>query len=403
MPTSRMLALLITLLVSVAAPRAWAQSFETEPNNNSGQANPLTSGASVHGQISNTTDEDWFSFLSTGTGRITVTLQPAPGGNLLPAAQLQDSLGNVLASSVIEYGYAGPLTTVTLQAGAVAGTYFIRLPAINSFQFSNPFTGVSTASYIMSAVFPSSGALPTVSTTIAPLAFSVDAGAASYLRIVNPTNVDGTVQITLRDDASTVSGTWTQRIAANSAPQFDMATIERGAKLTLPAIFADPSYPGFWRVEVKADFAGYAQNVLWNASAGVLTNLSICNQGTSASAGMVANVHTSILGSTGYPSYLLLTNGTAVPSSATITVLDSATGSTIGTWISPSIPGNGATVIAEADIEAGLHLVPTQPHLTMVLAASSPGFIGHFVNNSRSSVITDMTARCTLPQTTLGP
>ncbi|MCR4305122.1 MAG: Ig-like domain-containing protein, partial [Gallionella sp.] len=47
-------------------------TIEIEPNNNTSQANQLTQGAALTGQLSSSTDEDWYSVTATGAGSVSV-------------------------------------------------------------------------------------------------------------------------------------------------------------------------------------------------------------------------------------------------------------------------------------------------------------------------------------------
>ncbi len=369
-----------------------SSGLEVEPNGIQAQANALTSGTAIHGQVSSSSDEDWFRLDVSAAGTVSVSLVASSSNGIRPAVELRSSAGTVIASSPASLFAA----SASLQANANVGAYYIRVaPDIfggdHNYDLTVFFTGTT------SPVVPS----PSASVTrIAPVYFSNAPTVHSYVRIINSGTTAGQVQITVRDELGNLLGTWKQQIAANSAPQFDISTLEAAVGISPPA--TPPSRPGaFARLDISSDFDGYAQHVLWNPAGGSLTTMSVCDQGASANASFVSNVHTSNI--TAYPSQIVLTNTTSLASTATLEVLDSASGNKLGTWTSSVIPANGSIVVAAAKVQADIGFSPssTQSHMTLKFSGTAPGTIGHYISNIGAGVLTDMTARCVLTKTTL--
>jgi predicted phage tail protein len=93
---------------------------ETEPNNSSSTASPLLSGIKTFGQLLSQTDQDWFSFVTSGSSTVTVAFN-APGNyvNQTHTVQVVNGSGTILAS--VDTG-----SDTTFQTGvSTAGTYYV--------------------------------------------------------------------------------------------------------------------------------------------------------------------------------------------------------------------------------------------------------------------------------------
>jgi hypothetical protein len=104
--------------------------WEVEPNNSSAEANgPLRSGQDYFGYSSDA--KDYFSFISSASGSIAITLTNYIGGN----GQLQlfyQSTGNLVAydaTAPFNINYNGP-----------AGLYYIYISTGSNFNNVNPYT-----------------------------------------------------------------------------------------------------------------------------------------------------------------------------------------------------------------------------------------------------------------------
>ena len=271
---------------------------------------------------------------------------------------------------------------------AAIGYYLYR--SVDGGQSWTKITGVRDLVYGTSAA-----AADTAAITVAPVSFSGTSSLTSFLRLVNPTATAGTARVDVRDDQGVLLGTYIRPVAANSAPQIPFSVIEADAGVVLPARAG-----AFAQLEIKADFAGFAQHVIYDSANGVFANLSQCrstatNASTvTGSAGFVANAHTSNIAT--HPSRITLSNGDVAPVTAVLEVRDSATGAVIGTWTSPAIPASGEIVVPVSQVQQGLGLVPTadQSHVTLTLQGASRIVLGHYVDSLLAGGRSDMTVRC---------
>ncbi len=229
-------------------------------------------------------------------------------------------------------------------------------------------------------------------TSIAPVRFSAPGPVNSFLRVYNPNGVEGQLQIDVRDDLGTVLGTFNKVIAANTAPQFIMKTIEQEAGVIVPTRTG-----AFAQLDVKANFNGFAQHVTYDSSQNVILNLSSCSHAGASAAGVsgktAMNVHSSVLGF--LPSVIVLANGDSASGTVNVDVRDAGTGILIGRWPSPAIPGHGAVTVAISKIQSELGFTPTdaQYHLILTISDASLITLGHY-NDNPSGIKADMGTRC---------
>jgi len=220
------------------------------------------------------------------------------------------------------------------------------------------------------------------------------AESQSFLRFINSGASAGTVNVTLYNPTSGARlGRWTSpSIAAGAAPQFPITTIET-------AINPGVAKPAQYSAHVEAQMDGVLQHVLFRAADGTLTNLSTCSAAVGATANQLANVHTTVLDTPGYPSSVAVYNTGGAAASATLGIFDAVTGARLGTYSTPSIAAGGQAVLTVAAIEQGAGITPVagQLHHVIRIENSFRGFLQHLVNNQRAGVITDMTTVCTLP------
>jgi hypothetical protein len=224
----------------------------------------------------------------------------------------------------------------------------------------------------------------------------------SFLRFYNAGGVAGTVTVTLSDYASGLAlGQWTSpSIAPGTAPQYPISIIES-------ALTGSSAKPAFYSVTMQAQFNGTFQHVLWKPGDGTLTNLSTCDSGTSPVLTRVANVHSSALGSLGYPSTIVVYNTSAVAAPVVLHVADAVTGASLGTYAPATIPANGQMVLAIPAFEAALGITPdmlksgAMSHYIITVQNLFIGYIQHLVNNTQVGVITDMSTVCSFPAVTI--
>ena len=105
----------ILCLLSFLSMDCYADSSETEPNNDKATADPLASGEGMVGQLSSSSDADWFSISTSGAAVLDV--QVVGGGNWY--ISIQNSSGEVLSKTGHLSG-----TTQFSAAVTVAGTYY---------------------------------------------------------------------------------------------------------------------------------------------------------------------------------------------------------------------------------------------------------------------------------------
>ncbi len=281
-------------------------------------------------------------------------------------------------------------TVVTLTATAEAGSSFIG--------WGGACTGTaSTCSLTMNADKAVTGTFTRNTTGVLRQAgvFSTASGTyQSFLRFYNASGAAGTVTVTLSDYASGVAlGQWTSpSIAPGTAPQYAIATLEG-------ALSAFGAKPTMYSVTMRAQFNGTFQHVLWKPGDGTLTNLSTCDSGTAPILTRAVNVHASTLGAAGYPSSIVAYNTSAAAAPVLLNIADAATGATLGTYTSGSIPANGQVMVAISAIEAAANITPSASVMHYIVTVQNQfiGYIQHLLNNTKVGVITDMSTVCTFP------
>lgn len=215
---------------------------------------------------------------------------------------------------------------------------------------------------------------------------------ASYVRVTNTSASDGQVEVVFRAGGSSqVLGTWVGDVPAGASIQFNVDDMENEAGII--AVSSTASYS----LAVSATFPGFVQHALWNAVGGSLTNLSSCSSDISATGQHLGNVHTSEVN--GYPSTIIVQNTSDVSDTASFDVFDSATGTLIAENYSQTVPANSTWTFTVAEFANDFNFAPTnnQFHLDFVLDSGFTGFAQHLVVNENAGVLTDMTAKCTLP------
>lgn len=234
--------------------------------------------------------------------------------------------------------------------------------------------------------------MPAAAATYITPAFPSTSGTASFLRFHNPTAAAGTVTVTLRLMGGSESiGTWTATIPAGAALQTALRDIESAAGVTPPAAGATYS------LGLTATFNGFAQQVVWSAASGSLTNLSSCGPAVAADGAQVANVHTSLLPN--YVSAVVLYNTGLAARAATLTIRDARSGQVLGTWTSPAVAAGAASrsfsateILRDARIAVGDSLY----HVNLALDAAFTGHLQHLSTDVAAARTTDMSAKCVL-------
>lgn len=242
--------------------------------------------------------------------------------------------------------------------------------------FSRDVLAQTATSAFLSPVYPSSTVM----------------SVASYVRVTNTSTSDGQVEVVFRTDGSSqILGTWIGDVPAGASIQFNVDEMESEAGIIPVSSIASYS------LAVSATFSGFVQHALWNAVGGSLTNLSSCSSDISATGQHLGNVHTSEV--SGYPSTIIVQNTSDQSDTASFDVFDSATGQLVAENYSQSVPANSTWTFTVDEFAGDFNFAPLngQFHLDFVLDDGFTGFAQHLVVNENAGVLTDMTAKCTLP------
>jgi subtilisin family serine protease len=215
----------------------------------------------------------------------------------------------------------------------------------------------------------------------------------NYIRVYNPNASSGTVNLSLvRDDTGEVLGSTLRTIPGRAVLQLrvgDVQTSIGGSALDVPSSSTLSIY-------FDASFLGYAQNVLWNAAAQSLTNITSCADNQPDFSYMLGSVHTDLL-SANYPSLIRIHNKGPNPVRPAFDVYNATTGGLIARWNTPDPILPNTTRIYSATTafrDLGFNPDATTFHTNFILR-SDPNFVlGHIVNNVGANLMTDMTPKC---------
>ncbi len=213
----------------------------------------------------------------------------------------------------------------------------------------------------------------------------------SYLRFYNDGATAGTVDVTLADYATgNILGTWrSPSLAARSSRQFSIAEIEDDTNVPFEKAAT-------YSVSIRPTFSGSFQNALWSNLTGSLSNLSTCSQPSASSGHLIMNFHSSLLDN-GYPSVMIVHNTSAAAAQPQFTIVDAATGASLGTFSLGVMAGNTQKVLTAAQIEAAAGISPNgRYHYNIRAEGTFDGYMQHLLNNQNVHLVTDMTANCQL-------
>lgn len=223
----------------------------------------------------------------------------------------------------------------------------------------------------------------------------------SYIRLHNASTEAGQAKVILRDaETGAQLGRWTSpHIPAHASFQFNVSQLESEAEANAVIARDDRTY---YNLLVESNFDGSMQHVLWQRTAGVLSNMTSCPDGLSGGERTLLNVHSpSILQ---YPSAIRVYNDSASTLSSVLDIFNATTGESIGQWTSPLIEAGAAYEASLSEIisdietaDAVTDLVDSLPgHLNVELSSDFNGYLQHTIRNNRSDVLTDMSAKCAL-------
>lgn len=225
----------------------------------------------------------------------------------------------------------------------------------------------------------------------------------SFVRLQNATAAAGRVRVTLRDaESGTELGRWTSpNIPAHASFQFNVDRLEREAVADVQIATDERVY---YNLVVESDFEGSMQHILWQRTAGVISNMTSCADGLSGGERSLVNVHSPSLVS--YPSSVRIYNSGSTRDEAVLTIYNSNTGEEVTQWTSPTIEVGAALEVSVADLvqdamsaddlSAGDVSSALPSHLNVEMENGFTGHLQHTVRNTPAGVLTDMSAKCTL-------
>ena len=227
----------------------------------------------------------------------------------------------------------------------------------------------------------------------------------SFIRLHNNTDEEGRVRVSLRDAESGVRlGRWVSpMIPAHASFQFNVERLETEAAADVAIATDERTY---YNLVVEAEFDGSMQHVLWQRSAGVISNMTSCADGVAGGERSLFNVHSPNV--VQYPSSVRIYNNGTTGDSAILDIYSATTGEDLGTWQSGTIEAGAAIEVTMAEIVTDLDLQSSGANTVTDAADSLPshlnvemrdGFTGHLqhtVRNTASNVLTDMSAKCDL-------
>ena len=120
-----MMFLIALSLVFIFGSICYADSYETEPNNDKAQADALTSDVPIIGQATQE-DEDWFYICTAGADLIETTFQLGGASGCDFYINIEDSYGNLL-SSIKHNGRGSPTESKFDTAVTENNIYYIKI------------------------------------------------------------------------------------------------------------------------------------------------------------------------------------------------------------------------------------------------------------------------------------
>ena len=134
--------LMVLSIVFVFGTICYADSYETEPNNDKNQADALVSGVPIIGQLSSTQDEDWFYICTSAADVINVsfyTERYSGGGQSAWSISIEDGSGNLL-SEIVHHDYYEDETSTSFSAVTKPGDYYVVIKRKNYSGYEGNYT-----------------------------------------------------------------------------------------------------------------------------------------------------------------------------------------------------------------------------------------------------------------------
>ncbi|MDX2145586.1 MAG: right-handed parallel beta-helix repeat-containing protein [Rhodospirillaceae bacterium] len=182
---------------------------------------------------------------------------------------------------------------------------------------------------------------------------------------------------------------------------YTTASIPAGGQVlvSIPAIEASTGLPAsdlyHYVIKTEGAFTGYLQHLVNNMQAGVNTDMTgVCALGGAASTAVPAPLPAGTIFSSAQPSsrsFLRFHNTGAGPGTVTVTFRDFATGQSVGTWTSTSVPVDGELQFAIADIENTLGLGANKPaYYAVSMQSSINGYFQHVLWRPADGTLTNL-------------
>jgi hypothetical protein len=211
-------------------------------------------------------------------------------------------------------------------------------------------------------------------------------GSQSLVRVYNPTASPGRVSAVVRDGTTgAVLGTWqSPSLAGRSAQQFTLQQITGG----LPGASGKTLTLG-----ISGTFAGYAQHLSLNTAAGLMTNISGCDNGLTALPSDAPGLSADPV--MGLASALMIANTGGSATAATFDIYRAGDGISAGVWTSASVPAQGTLRVPFSTIVASIGIASATPGETFVarLRAGFTGFVQH-VGVNGGVTVANLSAAC---------
>lgn len=218
----------------------------------------------------------------------------------------------------------------------------------------------------------------------------------SYIRLYGSQS-GGIVNVNLIDPRSGKVLNTTQVSVGNGTE------VQIGVDSLVPTIAPDNGLPSSYTVSVQAtnNFNGYYQHVVWDPTAGALSNLTACDSPLNNTS-QLGFVDSTLFAD--YPSVIVVTNTSNKDiASAALDILAGDSGFSspqLGTYQSDTIPANSSLVlnIAEMQSRAGVQSSGSVGAQFIIKPqATFTGRIQHLISNNKAGgILTDMTTVCPL-------
>ena len=227
----------------------------------------------------------------------------------------------------------------------------------------------------------------------------------SFIRLYNSTDEAGRARVSLRDSETGVRlGRWVSpNIPAHASFQFNVERLESEAAAEQVIATDERTY---YNLVVETEFRGSMQHVLWQRTAGVLSNMTSCADGVGGGERTLLNVHSPSVAQ--YPSSVRVYNSGTTGERANLDVFNATSGERLGTWTSDIIEAGAALEISTNEIIADFETDPIATdaltdeaidlptHLNIEMQDNFVGHLQHTVHNVTADVLTDLSAKCSL-------